>query len=69
MNLWFDRLEAAVAATEDAVDLAIVDIDDFSDLALGILELKSRHRTSRSRLRPSTIRYRTLFILLFILFN
>ncbi|XP_023336745.1 thioredoxin, mitochondrial [Eurytemora carolleeae] len=28
------RLEAAVAATEDAVDLAIVDIDDFSDLAL-----------------------------------
>ena len=30
-----DRLEAAVASTEDAVDLAIVDIDDFSDLALG----------------------------------
>jgi len=28
------RLESAVAATEEAVDLAIVDIDDLSDLAL-----------------------------------
>lgn len=28
------RLDAAVAATENAVDLAIVDIDDFGDLAL-----------------------------------
>jgi len=28
------RLESAVAATEDAVDLAVVDIDDLGDLAL-----------------------------------
>merc|ERR1712013_915502 len=28
------RLDAAIAATEGAVDLAIVDIDDLSDLAL-----------------------------------
>ena len=30
----FFRLEAAVAATDGRVDLAVVDIDDHSDLAL-----------------------------------
>ena len=31
---YFSRLDAAIAAAEDEVDLAIVDIDDLADIAM-----------------------------------